>query len=258
MNIIFENVNIDIDGLNILKDINLSIKPHSFVGILGTNGAGKSTLLKCLYKYQKISSGSIYIDDVNIKNISSKNIAKSMAVVLQEIPMDFGMSVYDVVMMGRMPHKKLFSSVSKEDINFVRYSLKKVGMQDFINKPFSTLSGGEKQRVLIARALCQTPEILLLDEPTNHLDIKHQINTMHLIKQLNTTTVAVVHDLNIAAAFCDYICVLKDNTVYKFGTPQDVLTPDTLENIFNIKTNISLCPNYNHPDININYMESQI
>ena len=128
-------------------------------------------------------------------------------------------------------------------------------MQGFIDKPFSTLYGGGKQRVLIARALCQTPQILLLDEPTNHLDIKHQINTMRLIKQLNTTTIAVVHDLNIAAVFCDYICVLKENTVYKFGTPQDILTPETLEYIFDIKTNVSQCQKYNHPDINIQYME---
>ena len=255
MNITFENVNVDINDFKILKDINLSIKPHSFVGILGKNGAGKSTLLKCLYKYQKINSGNIYIDDKNIKDISSKTIAKNMAVVLQEIPVNFGMSVYDIVMMGRMPHKKLFSPISKEDINFVKYSLKKVDMQGFIDKPFSTLSGGEKQRVLIARALCQTPQILLLDEPTNHLDIKHQINTMHLIKQLNITTIAVVHDLNIAAAFCDYICVLKENTVYKFGTPQDILTPETLEDIFDIKANVSQCQKYNHPDINIQYME---
>lgn len=168
----------------ILKGIDLSIQNKEFVGVIGPNGSGKSTFLKCLYRVLKPQNGAIYIDGRELQKYSVKESARKMAVVAQHNYYNFEFSVQDVVLMGRSPHKKALERDNAEDFRIVEESLEKVGMKDFAKRSFSTLSGGEQQRVILARALAQKTPCLVLDEPTNHLDIKYQLQLMDIVKHL--------------------------------------------------------------------------
>ncbi len=234
MNIKAEDIKVNIGEKNILKGINIDVDNKEFIGIIGPNGSGKSTFLKCLYKTLKPSSGIIKLDDINMSNISAKNSAKKMAVVAQHNYYDFDFKVEDIVLMGRSPHKKMMERDSKRDYDIVNEALEKVDMIKLKNRNFNTLSGGEQQRIILARALAQQTDCLILDEPTNHLDIKYQLQLMNTVKNLNIEVIAAIHDLNIALMYCDKIYVLKDGNIVSFGAPKEVLTKELIRDVYEV------------------------
>lgn len=234
MNIKTENINVVIDNNNILKDINIEVDNKEVIGIIGPNGSGKSTLLKCIYRLLKPNAGLVKFDDVDIKNISIKESSKKVAVLSQHNNYDFDFTVKDIVLMGRSPHKKFMERDNKNDYDLVNDALRKVDMINFKDRSFQSLSGGEQQRVILARALAQQPKCLILDEPTNHLDIKYQLQLMRIVKSLNIEVIAAIHDLNIATMYCDKIYVLKDGKIVQYGTPKEILTPQLIKNVYEV------------------------
>lgn len=186
--------------------------------------------------------GKITIDDELLTNISTKKSAQKMAVVSQDSATLFDFPVREVVLMGRAPHKKLMETDNNTDEKIMQEALQKVGMSSYENRSIATLSGGEKQRVMLARALAQQTHILVLDEPTNHLDIHHQLQLMDLVKTLDVTIIAALHDLNIAASYCDIIYVMKDGKMHTYGTPEEVITESLLEEVFRVHTSVKIHP----------------
>lgn len=219
----------------ILRGVDLHVCTGEFLGIIGPNGSGKSTLLKNIYKVLRPQSGEVTLIGRDLLAMSSREMAQHMAVVVQEHEAGFDFTVEEVVMMGRRARKRLLESDSREDQRIVDEVLAQTHLTDLREQNFATLSGGEKQRVLIARALAQQTEVLLLDEPTNHLDIKYQLQLMDLIKSLPCTVAAAIHDLNAAAMYCDRIIALKDGQVAGEGSPEDLLTPSFLRELYEVE-----------------------
>ncbi|MBW6411368.1 ABC transporter ATP-binding protein [Clostridium weizhouense] len=236
------NLSFSIDKKAILKDISFNIKKGSFVGVIGPNGSGKSTLLKNIYRLYKPSSGSILLDNRELVKIKHKDCAKEIGVLAQESNTHFDFTVEQIVKMGRYPYKSVFEDYSKDDLQMVKEMLKKVGLENYSHRNFSELSGGEKQRTLIARALVQNTNFLILDEPTNHLDIGYQIQLMDLVKSLKITTLAAIHDMNLASMYCDYLIVMKDGRIKKVGTVEDVINSKMLKEIFGVNAYVGVNP----------------
>ena len=231
MKLQINNVSYAIDGKDIISDVSLEIKTGEFVGVIGPNGSGKSTLLKNIYRVYKPSSGEISLDGQPIKKISHKQMAEKMSVLSQENDVTFEFSVYEMVELGRNAlSPKRRKSEPAEDV--ILQCLQKVGMGGFAQRSFQSLSGGEKQRVLIARSLAQQSELFILDEPTNHLDIGCQFKIMNLIKEQNLTVFSAIHDLNIAADFCDKIIVMNKGKIVTMGTPDEVITTELIKTVF--------------------------
>jgi iron complex transport system ATP-binding protein len=230
-----DNLCYGVEQKEIISNICLEIDKGEFVGLIGPNGSGKSTLLKNIYKVLKPLGGTAYLKGKSILEMSNKEAAQEIAVVAQENNTGFDFSVNEIVLMGRHPYKRLFERETREDEEIVERALKRVGMDLMAERSFISLSGGEKQRVLIARALVQDTEFLILDEPTNHLDIGYQINIMDLIKNLEITTFAAIHDLNIAALYCDRLIVLNDGVIITSGVPNEVLTFELIKDLFGIE-----------------------
>ncbi len=233
-----DHVNWSIDGKPILRDVSLAVEPGSITGLIGPNGSGKSTLLRCIYRAQKPDSGTITLDGKDLIRMDSRDSARRIAVVLQEYPSDFQFTVGEIVSMGRNPHKGMFDRDTPADRGIIRDALARVGLAGFSHRNFNTLSGGEKQRVIIARTLAQQPNFLVLDEPTNHLDIRYQLETMELVRDLGLTTLAALHDLNIAADYCDFIHVIDGGRIVASGTPAEVLHPDIIADVFGVGSSV--------------------
>lgn len=233
-----QNLTVKIEDQEILKKMNVGFKDNQFTGIIGPNGSGKSTLLKCLYKEIGFYSGKILLEGKDLKKCPLIEIAKHQAVVRQNEGRDIEFNVMDMVLTGREPHKKWWENDSENDKKIAIDNLRKVGLEHYHNKSFSNLSGGEKQRVLLARALTQEPQCLLLDEPTNYLDIYHQIEFFKLVKKLKITTISVIHDLNLAANYCDYLYLMNHGKVLQKGSPTEVLTPHNLKKTFGIDCSV--------------------
>ena len=242
MNIQTDTIQVSFGSKTILHDISLAIQDKEFVGIIGPNGSGKRTFLKCLYRVLQPSGGKIYFDGSELSSLSHRDTSLKMAVVAQHSTVNFDFSVLEMVLMGRSPYKGLLDRDKIDDYEIARYALEQVGLSDFENRNFNTLSGGEQQRVILARALAQRTECLVLDEPTNHLDIKYQLELMTIVKRLDATVVSAIHDLNLAAIYCDRIIALKDGHIVCSGTPQDVLSPDTIRHIYGVSAMVQTLP----------------
>lgn len=242
MNIQTDTIQVSFGSKTILHDISLAIQDKEFVGIIGPNGSGKSTFLKCLYRVLQPSGGKIYFDGSELSSLSHRDTALKMAVVAQHSTVNFDFSVLEMVLMGRSPYKGLLDRDQLDDYEIARHALSEVGLSDFESRNFNTLSGGEQQRVILARALAQRTECLVLDEPTNHLDIKYQLELMTIVKRLDATVVSAIHDLNLAAIYCDRIIALKDGHIVCSGTPQDVLSPDTIRHIYGVSAMVQTLP----------------
>jgi len=240
-----ESLDFKIDKKEILKKIKLDIKKKKFIGIIGENGCGKSTLLKNIYRSYIPKKNSIYLDGVELNDYSVKELSKKLSVLSQNQKITFDFSVKEIVEMGKYNQSSLFSRNSfEEDINL---ALEKVGMLHLKEASFLTLSGGEMQRVLIARSIAQESEVLLLDEPTNHLDVRYQYQIMDLVKKLNKTVIAVIHDINIASRYCDYIFAMKDGEIKYEGSPEVLITPEIISEIFDIDVEIIKHPKNQKP-----------
>ena len=229
-----DHVSWSVDGRPILRDVSLAVEPGSITGLIGPNGSGKSTLLRCVYRALKPDSGTITLDGNDLIRMDSRETARRVAVVLQEYPSDFQFTVGEIVSMGRNPHKGMFDRDTLADRGIIRESLARVGLAGFSHRNFNTLSGGEKQRVIIARTLAQQAGFLVLDEPTNHLDIRYQLETMELVRDMGLTTLAALHDLNIAADYCDCIHVIDRGRIVASGRPSEVLQPDIIAEVFGV------------------------
>ena len=240
MEIISKAIKMSIDNKEILKGIDLEVADKEFIGIIGPNGSGKSTFLKCLYRVQKPSAGKFYFAGKNLDEMSFRESALQLAVVAQHNFYNFDFSVLDVVLMGRAPHKKILERDSSKDYKIALDSLRIVGLEGFENRSFTTLSGGEQQRVILARALTQQTECLILDEPTNHLDIKYQLQIMDIVKSLNLTIVAAIHDLNIAAMYCDKLIALKAGQIVGRGSPKELLTRKFIKELYGVEAIVDL------------------
>ncbi|MCY4146301.1 MAG: ABC transporter ATP-binding protein [Chloroflexi bacterium] len=229
-------------GRRIIDDIQLSVETGAFVGLLGPNGSGKSTLLRCIYRSLKPDAGSISLDGADLLAMPPRDAARKMAVVLQETPVQFDFTVQEMVLMGRTPHKSAFDPDTSDDWEIVVDALAQVDMLDFRERSYGTLSGGEKQRVLIARALAQQSQFMVLDEPTNHLDIRYQLEILDIVRELPVTTLAALHDLNLAALYCDRLYVLSEGHVVASGAPDDIVTADLIYEVYGVRANVATNP----------------
>lgn len=229
-------VGVQLDGHQILQGAELEVADGELAGLVGPNGSGKSTLLRCIYRALRPSSGAVLFDGHDVLALSPRDVAREAAVVVQEPPLQFDFLAREVVEIGRLPHKGLWQRTTVEDDRVVDRALEKVGMTGAADRSFTNLSGGEKQRVLIARAMAQESELLLLDEPTNHLDVRYQLEILDLVKELGVTALAALHDLNLAASYCDRVFVLSGGAVAAGGPPDEVLTTEIVERIFQVRT----------------------
>lgn len=229
------NICYSVGGSLLLDDISLDIPRGSFVGLIDPNGSGKSTLLKTIYRVNRASKGAVYLNGADMSRMTGREIARQMAVVAQENPVNFDFSVMEVMMIGLYAKRPLLAGDSSEDIEACEKALASVGMLEFQNRSFLSLSGGEKQKVLIAGAFARNPELIVLDKPTNHLGVGYQFLILDMMKQRKTVTVFTsMHDMNMAMQYCDYLIALKGGRMFASGTPGEVLTRENLRQLFQV------------------------
>lgn len=235
MRLRLDGVGVVLDAATIVQDLTVDCPSGTVVGLLGPNGCGKSTALKTVYRALTPTSGAVLLDERPLLTaLSAGQAAQHIAALAQDSSESFDFSVSQVVAMGRTPHQNAWSRESLHDREVADTALRTVGMAALAERPFAALSGGEKQRVLLARALAQEPRVLVLDEPTNHLDVSTQLDLLELICGLGVTVLTALHDLNLAAAYCDSIYLLRDGVVVAHGSPEQVLTPDRVAAVFGV------------------------
>lgn len=252
MNLNAEHISVSLTGADIIKDISIKVENKQFVGIIGPNGCGKSTLLKSIYKVIKPQKGTVFLGNKDVIRSSARIVSKDLGVVGQFNDLSFDFTVQEMVMMGRTPHKQLMEADNTQDYKIVANALARVNLTEYADRSYLTLSGGEKQRVILARAIAQEPKFLVLDEPTNHLDIKYQIQILSIVKSLNIGVLAALHDLPMAAAYCDILYVIKDGSIIASGSPKDVLSKELIRQVYEID-----CELYTNPitgDLAIAYL----
>ncbi|GAA1093428.1 ABC transporter ATP-binding protein [Streptomyces javensis] len=235
------------DGRLIVDGITLTLRPGETVGLLGPNGSGKSTLLRLLAGVLAPSAGVVTMDGRALPQVGRRATARRIATVEQHAHTQTELTVREVVALGRIPHRRAWASASAADARAVDAALERSGLADRAGQSWHTLSGGERQRTQIARALAQEPRELLLDEPTNHLDIQHQLDLLDLVVSLPIATVIALHDLNLAAMYCDRLLVLREGRVVAEGTPGDVLTPALIKRVYGVEADVTHDPG--HPVI---------
>jgi len=237
-----EKLNIGYGDITVVKDMDINIQAGKITSIIGPNGSGKSTVLKALTRLLPYKFGSVYIDGRNLKDYSSKELARNIGVLPQmhSAPPDF--QVKELVGYGRMPYQKWYQKNNAEDDRIVDWAMRSTGVWELREKSIHECSGGESQRVWIATVLTQQPEILFLDEPTTYLDIAHQLDMMQLVRKLNKENgigvVMVLHDLSQALEVSDWIVVIKDGKKYDEGTPEDVITPKMMKEVYDVECDI--------------------
>jgi iron complex transport system ATP-binding protein len=223
----------------VIEGIDFEIEEGEVIGILGPNGCGKTTLLRNLNKNLSPKSGCVMLERTDLKDMEKKEIAKVIASIPQSNEIKFAFSVREIVAMGRMPFQEFLQGESRRDMEIVEDAMEKTGISHMADRYVSTMSGGERQKVIIARALAQTPEILLMDEPTLHLDISAQFDVLNMVHKLSReqrlTVVIVSHDLPMAARYCDRIVMIHNHKVHAIGKTEDVLTKDNMKVVFGVE-----------------------
>jgi iron complex transport system ATP-binding protein len=236
MKVTIAGVGVVLDGNTILDDIDLTVGSGAVLGLVGPNGSGKSTLLRSVYRALKPASGRVWLDGEDVWQLSARQAGRRTAVVTQHHEQDNDYSVHEIVAMGRTPHKGLLDRDNRHDHEVIEPALEQVHMAGAAHRLFATLSGGEQQRVLLARALAQQAPVLLLDEPTNHLDVGAQLELLHLVRELGLTTVAALHDLDHASTYCDQLALLDHGRVVATGSPEQVLTAERVHEVFGVRS----------------------
>lgn len=231
-------VTVGYNGHLALSEAGLVARSGETLGLIGPNGSGKSTLLRAISGAVRPDHGTATIDSDPVTALRGRNLASKIAVVTQESVHDLHVTVADMVLLGRTPWVGALAGYSRQDRTLAATALTRVGARHLAGRDFATLSGGERQRVLIARALAQQADHLLLDEPTNHLDVRYQHELLTLVRSLEITTIVVLHDLNLAARYCDRLVLLDRGRVAATGTPGDVLTPAILEPVYQVHVEV--------------------
>ena len=240
-------------GKSIIVDgVTLVVEPGSTLGLLGPNGSGKSSLIRLLAGLRFPRSGEVTLDGRSVVRLPRKELARRIAVVEQHATTDANVTVLEVVRLGRIPHRSPFSPWTREDDRIVEEALERVDLANRRDQLWHTLSGGERQRVQLARALAQQPTDLILDEPTNHLDIQHQLEILRLVASLPITTIVALHDLNLAAMFCDRLAVLDHGKLVAVGSPEDILTEHLIRQVFGVEAHVGRSAH--HGRLHIQYL----
>jgi iron complex transport system ATP-binding protein len=246
-----EGARVRVDGTEILRGVDLEIRPGDFIGLLGPNGAGKTTVLRLLSGVLRPGAGRVELEGRAIASIPARELARTVAVVPQESGASFPFLVEEVVLMGRSPHLGRLEFEGERDRDIARVAMAETATLAFAGREIGSLSGGERQRVLIARALAQEPRLLLLDEPTSFLDLRHRVELFRLLGRLNReaglTVVAVSHDLNLAARHCRRVALVHDGRVIADGTPEEVLTESTLREAYGVAVRVVPSPESGKP-----------
>lgn len=245
------NLDIAYDDTLIVSQLNMQMPKGKITSIIGANGCGKSTILKAIGRIIKPKQGIVHLNGEDISKLTTKDIAKKMAILPQAPTAPNGLTVGELVAYGRFPHQKGFGNLTQEDKKIVKWALTATRLSDFEKRDVDTLSGGQRQKVWIAMALAQQTDLILLDEPTTYLDMAHQLEVLKLLYELNRTQnctiVMVLHDLNLAARFSDYIIAIQKGNIIKHGTPEKVITSSVLRKTFNIDADVVIEPKSNRP-----------
>ncbi|MFJ4283459.1 ABC transporter ATP-binding protein [Streptomyces massasporeus] len=247
--LVVDGVTLTAGAHRLVEDVSLTARPGEVIGLIGPNGSGKSSLLRTVYRVLRPAAGHVRVDGTDAWSLPVRQLARTVAAVVQESGADFDLSVREVVAMGRTPHKRLLDGDTPEDAELIDTALDAVDATDLAHRPFDRLSGGERQRVLIARALAQQPSLLVLDEPTNHLDIRHQLDVLNTLRCLPATVLVALHDLNLAAYYCDRLYVLRDGQVIASGPPLEVLTPQLLAEVYGVTSEVAIHPRTGAPQV---------
>ncbi|WP_168582032.1 ABC transporter ATP-binding protein [Gephyromycinifex aptenodytis] len=238
------DVDIMVGTRHLVEKLALEVRDSEFLGLVGPNGSGKSTLLRAIYRHIKPTGGAIYLDDVNVQAMKPAALARQIAVCAQHAPSELELTVAQIVALGRLPHQGVLGTERAGDRDIVQRALETVGISDLADRSWLTLSGGERQRTLLARALAQQGSVVILDEPTNHLDIQHQLEILSLVRELGVTTIAAIHELNLAMTYCDRVAVIDDGQIVAIGEPAVVFSPELVRRVFNVDARL-----IQHPDL---------
>ena len=233
-----ENVRVVLNSSEVLRDVEFEVREGELIALLGPNGSGKSTLLRTIFGLIKPACGAVYLNGRKLHDMQIAEVAKSLGYLPQESS-ETRLRVIDVVLLGRTPYIGI--KPSQKDLKIARKALSMVGMEGFENRRFSELSGGEKQKVMLARIFCQQAKILLLDEPTSHLDIKSQVEVMGIVRRTvsdGKAAIVAIHDINLAASFCNRVLMVKDGRIVYAGKPEEVINPESIMDVFGIEVEV--------------------
>ncbi|GAB2651227.1 ABC transporter ATP-binding protein [Kribbella swartbergensis] len=233
---------VSLSGRPVLTGVDLEVRSGEVLGLLGPNGSGKSTLLRTVYRAIRPDGGAVEVGGLDVWSSTIREVARRCAVLTQDHAVDVELSVLDVVLLGRIPHRSLIGRSDLDEVALARECLDRVDAAHLEDRTLPTLSGGERQRVLLARALAQQPKVLLLDEPTNHLDIAHQLELLGLVRRLGVTAVVALHDLTLAAAYCDRLALLDLGRLVAIGPPEEVLTPNRVRDVYGVSCDVLVHP----------------
>jgi len=243
------DVSVEIAGATLVRELCLDVGASEIVGLLGPNGSGKSTALRCVYRALRPSGGAVLLAGHDLSAQSPRDTARHIAALTQESHMELDLTVEEIVVLGRSPHQRGNIQLTAHERAVCREALARMDITHLALRSVLSLSGGERQRVLLARALVQEPSVLVLDEPTNHLDLRHQVELLSFLRTCGLTVLVVLHDLNLAAAICSRVAVLRSGSLVATGPPAEVFTPELIRSVFGVEVTVVAHPRSGAPQL---------